>query len=202
MELDIAAEWKRLTEHYREMYDEELLDLSAGSADLTEVAQQVLRDEIKRRGLDKAAQPADVADPANAGDSNPLSDSSSEFTWKTFLCECENNEQAWQISEVLRRAGIETWLESPRSQFSSQIIRVCVAADQLDQAKAITDQPIPQHIVDESKDESPEFELPSCPSCGAADPVLESVDPVNAWACESCGREWSDSAKDVDGEAV
>jgi hypothetical protein len=115
------------------------------------------------------------------------------FTWKTPLCECDEREQAWQIREVLRRAGIESWIETPTSYaISLSGPRVVVAADQLDQAREIAARPIPQDIVDESKMKIPEYELPSCPRCGAADPVLESVDPVNTWACEACGAGWSD----------
>ena len=44
-------EWRRLTEHYREMSNEELRELAADFADLTETAQQVLRSEMKSRGL-------------------------------------------------------------------------------------------------------------------------------------------------------
>ena len=73
-----------------------------------------------------------------------------------------------------------------------------VAADQLEQARAIAAQPIPQEIIEESKTEVPEFELPVCPKCGAADPVLEGVDPVNTWRCEACGYEWTEPAADVE----
>ena len=47
------AEWQRLTQLYREMGDGELEALDADKDDLTEVAQQVLSDEIRKRGLDK-----------------------------------------------------------------------------------------------------------------------------------------------------
>ena len=69
-----------------------------------------------------------------------------------------------------------------------------VAADQLDEAREIAARPIPQEIIDLSKMEVPDFEPPMCPSCGAADPALEGVDPVNTWCCETCGRQWIESA--------
>ncbi len=114
-----------------------------------------------------------------------------EYTWKTALCECEEREQAYQIREVLRRAGIESWIQ-PR--YGILYTRVLVAADELDRAQAIIANPIPQDIVDESHATVPEFESPRCPSCGEQDPTLESTEPVNAWKCESCGREWTDPA--------
>ena len=49
-------------------------------------------------------------------------------------------------------------------------------------------------IIEEFNAPSEEYKLPVCPKCGAVDPVLEGVDPVNAWLCESCGMQWNDSA--------
>lgn len=124
-----------------------------------------------------------------------------EYTWKTPLCECESDEQAWQIGEALRRSGIESWTDrpngfSPYGDLDRTAPRVLVAADQLDQARAIIAQPIPQDIVEQSKIAPAEYQPPTCPKCGAADPVLESADPVNAWKCDVCGAEWEDAAPD------
>ncbi len=126
-----------------------------------------------------------------------------EYTWKTVLCECDTDDQSRQLSEVLRRAGIETWFSFggyttstvPSISRSLQAggIQVLVAADQLDQARAIAAQPIPREIVEESEIKVPDYTPPSCPKCRAADPVLEGVDPANSWKCEQCGYEWTDS---------
>jgi hypothetical protein len=128
-----------------------------------------------------------------------------EFTWKTQLCECETYQTAWQISEALRRAGIQSWIEKPGGYAVSAVtdvtnLRLLVAADQFDQACTVAAQPIPQEIVEASEMKVPEFEAPKCPQCGADDPVLENVDPVNKWLCELCGAEWTESAEDIDGQ--
>ena len=57
MQADPIAELRRLTEHYRELSDDELRDLAADLADLTETAQQALRTEMQSRGLRLAADP-------------------------------------------------------------------------------------------------------------------------------------------------
>ena len=224
MQSNPLVEWQRLTQLYREKYDDELLDLAADSADLTEVARQVLRDEMKTRGLDKrnlaASGPMDPDRPAppqyasdanqtdieesDAEDAQEQSDLPREYTWKTLLCECEDREEADRISEVLKQAGIESWIETPGSysQYSQLDLRnprILVAADQLDDARAIVVRPIPQEIVDRSKMQQPEFVLPACPSCGAADPVLEGVDPFNRWRCEACGKQWTEAATELNG---
>jgi hypothetical protein len=194
------------------MYDEELLELDADIGNLTEAAQQVLRDEIKRRGLHRARAADEapklserVAAPqwdrnGNSADEDNTeeSDLPREYTWKTLLCECSEQEEAWQIRTVLKEAGIESWIEGPRSQYSRDMRnpRVLVAADQLEQAREIAARPIPQAIVEQSKMPFEDFEPLACPKCGAEDPVLESVDPVNTWLCEECGNQWTDSVED------
>ncbi|HXR38919.1 MAG TPA: hypothetical protein VN776_07495 [Terracidiphilus sp.] len=224
-----AEDWQRLTEVYRQMGDEELEEVAADFADLTPTAQEALRSEMKSRGLrdpsadprtEPRAKPAapEPAEPSrwassvapDDGDSSPEGEDGAEgneedgrpreYTWKTPLCECEDRDHAWQVSEALRRAGIESWIERPGRGWVIGGPRVVVAADQLEQAREVAERPIPQDIVDLSKMEVPEFVPPKCPACGAGDPVLESAEPSNAWLCEACGKQWTEPAAEEDGE--
>lgn len=198
-----ADQWRALTEHYRSMVDEELQELAAAFADLTPAAQQVLRDEMKLRGLGDPQAPGWTANHAAAQTAldEPEHQGGVEYTWKTPLCQCATTQEAWQISETLKRAGIECWVDRSsaytiQAEFEEAPPRVLVAADQVEEARTVLQQPIPADILEESRLEAPEYEIPACPRCGAADPLLESVDPVNAWACEACGAEWSDPASE------
>lgn len=217
MQNDPGTEWQRLTRLYAEKTDDELDELAADFGNLTETAQQVLRDERSKRGLPsldppKPTPPSDrrpsfarshqpsvepgsaLNEPQDAlaqpGDGLPR-----EYTWKTLLRTCDSREEAWQIYEVLRRAGIESWIEAPE-QGTLDITgpRVLVPADQLDEARAIAARPIPQDVLDESRIRLEDFVPPSCPKCGASDPLLESVDPCNQWSCDVCGARWSEPA--------
>jgi hypothetical protein len=206
-----VVDWQSLTKLYGEMSDPELLELDAQLGDLTEMAQQVLRDEMKKRGLSRP-RPADNAPNLSAlpmvpqwGNSTDWSraegevnesDLPHEYTWKTLLCVCNDLEEATPIRLALRKAGIESWIEGQGFKVSMDMLdpRILVAADQLEQARQVIAQPIPQAIIEESKIEVPEFEFPVCPKCGAEDPVLENADPVNSWLCEECGAQWADSA--------
>jgi hypothetical protein len=49
--LDPVAEWRRLSELYRRMSDNELLVLARQSSELTDTAQQALAQEVSQRGL-------------------------------------------------------------------------------------------------------------------------------------------------------
>jgi hypothetical protein len=213
-----AQDWHWLTENYRTMLDGELEELAADFGNLTETAQQVLRNELRNRGMAepgakaagtvKPAAPAGMrwassADPdANLSESKEAGqegDSSArEYTWKTPLCECDTSEQAVQLNAVLKRAGIDSWVEDANSRWGGYP-RVVVAADQLEQSIGIARQPIPQEIIEESRIEVPEYVAPSCPSCGAEDPVLESAAPSNSWLCEACGRQWTEPIPDLNG---
>jgi hypothetical protein len=76
MQTDPAMEWRRLAEEYHARSDEELRDLAADFPDLTQSAQQILRQEMRSRGLgdpaaatatlnaDSKPQPSRTASPA------------------------------------------------------------------------------------------------------------------------------------------
>ena len=208
MQNDPTEEWRRLTGHYAGMYDGELIRLAREYTGLTETAQQVLRDEMLKRGLGGPRNPEkeqasgrfrfergveldgekdSVEKPEDGGELHDL-------TWKTELCECETGEQAWQLREVLQRAGIESWIQQPgRGAAGSPYYLIQVAADQLEEARAIAAQPIPQDIIEDSKVEVPEYDTPKCPGCGDPDPTLLAAEPVNRWGCETCGHEWNEA---------
>jgi hypothetical protein len=216
MENDTGKEWQRLTALYQEKNDEELLELADDFGNLTDAAQQVLRDELRRRGLTLPQAPSAETvqkDPRpvfgawsqaiaeqnrklEREDDESRGDAPAEYTWKTLLCTCDTREEAWQISEVLKRAGIESWIEAPaQGALDLSGPRVMVAADEVEEAHAIMARPIPQEIIDQSKVRVEDFVPPTCPKCGAADPLLRDVNPSNTWLCEVCGAEWSDAVE-------
>ena len=226
MQTDPMEEWRRLSKLYSEMGDIEMGELAAQINDLTPNAQQALRDELKKRGMNEVSSDSARTDriPADAG-ANGKSDAQihwepsnytyafssppdeggddREYTWKTELCLCDSAKEAWRIGEVLRRAGIDSWIQGPDNRAGLDGSRVLVAADQLDQARVIAAQPVPQDVIEESNEpeDSEPYENPRCPKCHAADPTLESVEPSNNWLCESCGYAWSDPISDGSGAA-
>lgn len=195
-------EWRRLTKLYGEMYDGQLLELAASLNDLTEMGKTVLRDELRKRGLGDPMAPGWSAEQkmmideherealeAAEADAAGQPDTYTEYSWKVEVGGFDSREEAIQRNEQLRRAGVESWLRASADQGS---YRLLVAADQVEEARAVFETPIPQDIIDESRIEIPEYAPPVCPSCGAADPVLLSADPTNSWECEACGNEWSE----------
>src|ERR1035438_1250493 len=103
MHEDTIADWQRLTQLYSEMGDGELEELNASIGDLTEVAQQVLRDEMKKRGLNEPGvirgafespsrlaplREGSDADSPTGEDDTEDGEPAHEYTWKTLFCEC------------------------------------------------------------------------------------------------------------------
>lgn len=221
MHTDPMAEWQRITAVYRGMYDDELINLVADSGDLTDIARQVLEAELKRRGLGDVANPGlcqTLPEPmrerraallGNQGGASQIvldhranydrHSGTIEYTWKTLLCECDTLEQAQQLTGRLKLAGIDSWIDDPNlmSRFKSFEIplpRVLVAADQLEQARAVAADPIAIEAPEGPAATLPaDFVMPVCSRCGAKDPALEGVNPFNSWRCEACGNQWTES---------
>lgn len=195
MQTDPADEWRRLSALYSAMGDIEIQELADQINDLTPTAQDVLRDELKKRGLSDAKarhRSTQRAQSILENEESRTADLPYEFSWKVRVFESEDLEETRQLAEVLSRAGIERWAErAPSGQYV-----ILVAADQVDEAKELLAQPIPQDIIDQLQEEAAatQYELPTCPACGAPDPILESVEPSNNWLCESCDHTWSDPA--------
>jgi len=214
MQADSLEEWRRLSALYGEMGDIEIQELARQINDLTPTAQEVLRDQLKKRGIE--SQPGDrpfaslskqskdrrtvshfvpASAEGNGSAEEIEAETPVEFSWKTLLCECSEMPEARAIARVLMAAGIESWSErSTQAYAEAGGPKVVVAADQLDHAQHILEQPIPQNILEEERElqNAPQYELPTCPNCGAPDPILESVEPSNNWLCESCDHTWSD----------
>ncbi|MGB6973168.1 MAG: hypothetical protein WBD67_00655 [Terracidiphilus sp.] len=213
--MDPSRDWQALSELYHEKSDVELLQLADDYGDLTEVAQEVLRGEMKARGLDDPAAPKRperrpqkdtethrvVPGQLSEDEEGEESELPREYTWKTPLCTCTSVQHAQQIAEMLQRAGVESWIEGGQNPWDAGSLRVVVAADELDHAQEVMAKPIPQDVVDATSIEVLEFVAPMCPACGAEDPVLEGVEPVNQWLCEACGRQWSEGGEGVAAEA-
>lgn len=226
MQTDPMEEWRRLTALYGEMGDVEIRELADQIGDLTPNAQQILRDELKKRGWSNDG-PKPAA--ASRGENDAVvrwdqeqdtaadgygemsgGDQASDYSWKVALCRCDSLDEAAARGEMLRRAGIDCWIQRPGArsvvpwlELGVGDIQINVAADQLDQAKLIVAQPIPQAILDEVSEQNatPAYEAPVCPKCRATDPTLESVEPSNNWLCESCGYAWPDPIADAKADA-
>jgi DNA-directed RNA polymerase subunit M/transcription elongation factor TFIIS len=208
---DPAGEWLRLSQHYSQMSDGELLALAQQNSELTGTAQQALAGEISRRGLKvEPAKPAEPLTPEPPADS-PYAEDLKLVEVATVWSLAD----AIQLQELLKRAGIPFRMgrekaasaETDASNFaegvSVKVPRIGVPwARQAMQAYTPLSRPVPQGGQDEA--------VACCPKCHSteifleeliAEPEAESEDPPGRyeWVCDSCGNRWEDDGT-ADGE--
>jgi hypothetical protein len=178
-----SQQYADLAQLYGGFGDEELKGLALTFNDLTEPAQRALKAEFVRRGL---AQPSPSASETVRSDSDsPLQDFATNAP-EDCTFEFTDVEEAYLAQSVLRSAGIESVV--PTSELGAiDTPRLVVSPADAGSAQLILSRPTHTGTVDGAG-----FVEPVCPQCGAADPLLESVEPTNAWRCESCDHVWRD----------
>jgi hypothetical protein len=190
------AQYNELLEVYSRYDDDELLALARKPGDLTPLAQEVLNTELARRHLSVTPAPA-------APKRRIVTDDEEDSPLRVFAAlappECvfefPDNRTVANARLALTAVGIESVSVYPQQGSSDmRAPRVVVAPDDAEHAASVLAQLTTEHLSADSDDspidEFQAFEEPRCPACGADESVLESVDPVNEWHCEACGKNW------------
>jgi DNA-directed RNA polymerase subunit M/transcription elongation factor TFIIS len=210
--LDPAGEWLRLSEHYRQLSDDELVGLARQTSELTDDAQQALAQEIANRRL-KIPPEESVAPSSPEPQPDSTEDGESPYAEDrelVVICTVWSLADARKVQRLLDTAGIPffmgpekaTCVEAVTSNFvnglSVQIMQVGVPwARQVLQQYFPADEP-----PEEKADESDNLAI-HCPKCHSTEVVFEDLDrgPKNSegtplskfkWTCDSCGHEWED----------
>ena len=149
MAIDAAQERKRLMDVYSHMTDGELQELAEDAASLTDLASQVLNDEMASRGL-RPSQP----DPGGSQDDG----SQDEITLRQLetIRSFPDVMQAWLAQSSLESAGIECCLiddNMVRLDWGASIVlggvKLQVKPEDAETALAILDQPVPEEPGDD-----------------------------------------------------
>jgi Putative prokaryotic signal transducing protein len=204
---DPEQERLRLAALYSGMTDDELQKIDEDPASLTELAQQTLRDEMNRRRLVDPPKEAAVKDEP-------------EFQELVVLRQFRDLPEALLAKGALESAGIETFLADDNmvrmDWFISNFIggiKVKVKPEDLEAAREILDQPIPEGFEVEGVGD---YQQPHCPKCGSLDVTFQQLNqpvaygsaylrvplPIHykAWRCRSCEHEWKDEPSDTNPE--
>jgi len=192
-----ADEWRHLTALYAEMGDTELLELKASLGDLTEMAQGVLRDEMKKRELWDLPLPQKAS--PNKGAAKPHSLDDLRLAG-VVVGEYDTVNEANLAEYVLDLSGIQAVVVN--NTFDLTLPSLRVAPDDAERAKVLLAQPISASVrADyEATRHLADFEIPGCPHCRCEEVLLEEVEPSNQWLCEECGHRWADAVPLIEPE--
>jgi hypothetical protein len=181
-----AQQYADLVQVYGGFGDVELKNLALTFNDLTESGQKALKAEFVKRGL-PMPEPAPAQVEAVEGDGVSALQGFAADAPEDCTFEFTSVEEALMAQSVLRSASIESVV--PTSELGAiDVPRLVVAPKDANNAQLILSRPTHTGDADEVG-----FEEQVCPQCGAADPLLESVEPTNEWRCESCGHVWQDA---------
>lgn len=206
----------RLAEHYRQMTDEELIELAQESSELTELAQGALKQEISTRRL--KVPPAEATanryrEPAPSELDDEDAEHEDEYAQDrrlVDLCMVWSHNDALQVQDLLNAADIPfcfgpekaTTVDKVTSSFSDGVA-VRVMEIGLPWARIAIKTYEPADAPAESESEGVGDSDIHCPKCHSTDVVLEQLsdevqDGSSAtsekfdWTCASCGYVWQD----------
>ncbi|HEY1802148.1 MAG TPA: hypothetical protein VGG46_14560 [Terriglobales bacterium] len=194
-------ERRRLTELYASMTDGELQKLASDEASLTDMAWEILEDELDYRGL--------LDDSAAPEENNPPALEATYQNWMTVR-EFRDLPEALLAQGCLQSAGIECTLGDANlvrlDWFYSNLvggIKLRVKPEDARAALDILKHPIPAGFNVEGVGI---YEQPKCPQCGSLDVAFEGLDkpvayaslfirvplPIHnkGWKCHACQHEW------------
>ena len=212
--LDPATEWRRLTELYGRMSDGELLGLARQKSELTDVAQEVVANEIRQRRLtvQREAPPTRPPIPETQPDS-PYCDDRKVVVIATVW----SLPDALQLQRLLDRAGIPfvmgpekaTGVDSVTSNFANGV-SVGIMNIGLPWARQALQNYFPKDEPEEERvDEMKELPV-TCPKCHSGEvifdkligepPTTEKASPQQfEWTCGVCGHQWKDDGTAKEG---
>jgi Putative prokaryotic signal transducing protein len=204
-QIDWGKERRRLADLYAGMEDGELEQIATRPESLTEVAREVLRSEMSRRGM---TPPLETSTPDS---SNPKRTDA-----PVMIRRFQDLPEALLSKSILDSAGIESFLADENliriDWFYSNLvggIKLLVRAEDAETASKILAQETPEKF---DVDGVGEYKQPRCPRCQSLDVAFDELNkriayggmlfvgfPIaitsDHWKCHSCGNEWEDHAE-------
>ncbi len=210
-----------MQEVYAQMSDDELQNVADEAYDLTDVAKEALKSEVKSRGADirlrlerpanNEPEPEPEIEEVDEEQSEPVDPA--EYDLITFGT-LTDREEARKTKWVLDNAGIPSWIgsqnvESVDEYKGSFEHGVALKIRSIDRNRAgyslsrhwPEDSEATSEREPEPEPESAEAEV-RCPKCHSNEVVFESLDRKTTddamldakfnWHCDACGHDWQD----------
>jgi hypothetical protein len=203
--LDPAGDFLRISEHYRGLRDGELLALAAQPAELTDIAQRALANELSSRRLklplNEAPTAPEVLPPL--GTMDPNDPSYDEDRYPVTIRTVWSVADALQLQRLLDVAGIPFYMGPEQATgvdrvtsnstdgLEVRIMNVGVpwALQAMKNYWPVSDRP-------PKAEKEPLSEIPvHCPKCHSAEVIFEArpLPEIFNWICDSCGHRWEDN---------
>lgn len=218
METIGPAESLRLTEHYRRLTDDELIEIAHQKDDLTEMAQQALALEIASRRLTvppkedaMAMRSAPSLSSLNEPDSEDEEDPYAEDRQLVGIRTVWSERDARRLQQVLDVAGIPfymgkekaTSVDDVTSKFAEGVPVAVMRIGAPWAYEALQRNYFPDDEVPEPRYEDAGDVAVHCPKCHSTEVVFKQLvggpseggdsSPAKfQWTCDSCGYEWED----------
>lgn len=207
-QMDWEKERQRLASLYASMEDAELQEIATRPESLTDVARNVLRSEMSKRGMPPLPETSKLDAPKK---SDP----------PVMIRRYQDLPEALLSKSILESAGIESFLGDENlvriDWFYSNLvggIKLLVRAEDAETAIKLLAQETPEKF---NVDGVGEYEQPRCPRCKSLDVAFDELNkriayggmlfaglPItitsNHWKCHSCGYEWDDDGEPVSAE--
>jgi hypothetical protein len=196
--IDPQQERLRLIEFYSRQMDGELEQVARQAYNLTDIAREVLRAEMSRRGLAAelveippvppviAALPGDPPQPESPAEEFSSSDGELELRNMVTIRQIRDLPEALLAKGSLESAGIEVVLTDDNvirlDWFWSNLmggIKLKVAPEDVEAANEILDQPIPESFDVAGVGE---YQQPFCPRCQSRDVTFQELNKPIAYS--------------------
>jgi hypothetical protein len=180
------------------MSEAELQTLAERFSDLTEFAQQALRDEFSRRGLTMQAQSA------------PRHEIVPDEDDLVGCYRAPDSSTARLIMNFLDSSGIPSCLFSDFGETLQRLYPVHDTGGMIKVLKRDAERAgeLMALYISRNQDGNEDYAV-RCPRCGSSDVILQSVEPEPPesvhdssrcnWTCGGCGNQWKDDGIEQDG---
>ena len=204
--LDPATEWRRLSERYRSMNDDELLALAGDVSEMTDVARQALAQEMSQRRLKPEAKaPTPKVKNSNSEDEDPYAQQHELVD----ICTVWSLADARKLQALLDEEGVPFYIGPEKATTADAVtsnfakgLTVQVMRVGLPWAQRALERFTPADAPGPKEPEEPDGDLAiHCPKCHSTDVIFNqladgsdaSVDNERFdWTCASCGTQWED----------
>jgi hypothetical protein len=204
MSADSEKERQWLLERYASMPTEQLRQIASESGSLTDVARELLKEEINRRG--------DVSSPELFSNQTATQEDEGEPSTHKLVTvrRFRDLPEALLAKGALEAADVECFLADENmvrmDWFISNLlggVKLLVREEDAADATAVLDQPIPETFDVEGVGE---YQQPHCPKCNSMDTSFDELNKAVAygsawmslplplhnkgWNCRTCGHRW------------